>query len=236
MENKTIFLTGANGGLGKAFIKELISLNPKKIYCAARDLKTLDDIKDLDQCIETVQLDITDKNSIKNAVSKVENLDILINNAGTNSNQRLFDENFTDIEINLKGTMNLTKAFFEKLKHSNAKVINISSIVALINLPVMADYCISKSALHSFTQALRAELEQFGCEVYEVLPGAIETRMTEGMPIPKAKPEDIVKAIFEAVDKKELEIFPDEFSKMIKQRLDNEPRAVEQDFALSIMQ
>lgn len=236
MENKTIFLTGANGGLGKAFIKELISLDPKKIYCAARDTKTLDDIKEMDRRIETVELDITDQNSIENAVSGIEDLDILINNAGTNTNQRLFDENFTDIEINLKGTMNLTKMFFEKLKHNNAKVINITSVLALVNLPLMADYCISKSALHSFTQALRAELGQFGCEVYEVLPGPIETRMTEGAPMPKAKPEDIVKAIFDTVAKKEFEIFPDDFSKMIKQRLETEPNAVEQEFALSVTQ
>lgn len=236
MNNKTIFLTGANGGLGKAFIEELISLNPKKIYCAARDIKTLDQIKNLDKCIETVQLDITDINSIKNVVSQVESLDILINNAGINNNKRLFDDNFTEIEVNLKGTMNLTKALFEKLQHSNAKVINITSILALINLPVMADYCISKSALHSFTQALRAELAQFGCEVYEVLPGPMETKMTEGVPMPKAQPNDIVKAILEAIDQKEFEIFPDEFSKMIKQRLDKEPKAIEQDFALSIMQ
>ncbi len=234
MKNKTIFLTGANGGLGRAFIEELISLNPKKMYCAARDVKTLDDIKDLDRCIETVELDITDKNSIQNAISKVEDLDILINNAGTNTNQRLFDENFTDIEVNLKGTMNLTKAFFEKLKHSNAKVINISSIVALVNLPVMANYSISKSALHSFTQALRAELGQFECEVYEALPGAIDTRMTEGMPISKEKPRDIVKAILDAVDKKEFEIFPDDYSKMIKEKLGTEPKVVEQEFALSV--
>ncbi len=236
MNNKTIFLTGANGGLGKAFIEELISFNPKKIYCAARDIKTLDQIKNLDKCIETVQLDITDINSIKNVVSQVESLDILINNAGINNNKRLFDDNFTEIEVNLKGTMNLTKALFEKLQHSNAKVINITSILALINLPVMADYCISKSALHSFTQALRAELAQFGCEVYEVLPGPMETKMTEGVPMPKAQPNDIVKAILEAIDQKEFEIFPDEFSKMIKQRLDKEPKAIEQDFALSIMQ
>ncbi len=234
MENKTILITGANGGLGSAFVKALIEQNPKKIYCGVRDLKSLEVFQEFAEKIEGVELDITDSESIKSAVAKIDTLDILINNAGVNSNSRLFDSSFQDIEVNLKGVINLTQALYPKLKNSKGTVINITSVLALINLPLMGNYCISKSALHSFTQALRAEFELFEGEVYEVLPGPIETRMTEGFPIPKTKPEDIVDAVLKAIAKKEFEIYPDSFSQMIKERLKKEPEKLLEEFNQSI--
>lgn len=234
MENKTILLTGANGGLGKAFVNELIKQKPKKLYCAIRDLSKKEELESLDSCIEVVELDISKKESIIHLVSKIDNLDILINNAGISKNRRLFDENFSEIEVNLKGTINLTRELYLKLQHKDAIVVNITSILALVNLPLMADYCISKSALHSFTQALRAEMSAFEAKVFEVLPGPIDTRLTEGSPLPKAKPEDIAKAVLEDIENNLYEIYPDDFSKMIKERLDKEPTKVVEEFSMSI--
>jgi short-subunit dehydrogenase len=234
MENKTVLITGANGGLGRAFVQGVLEQKPKKLYCAARDIKTLEEIKKLSPAIEAIALDITDKDSISRAVAAIDSLDILINNAGVNTNSRLFDSSFLDIEVNLKGTVNVTEAFFDKLKVSQGKVVNVTSVLALVNLPLMANYAISKSALHSFSQALRAEFTLFGGEVYEVLPGPIETRMTEGFPMPKAKPEEIVKRVVEAMKNKEFEIYPDGFSQMVKQRLQSEPEKLIEEFAMAI--
>lgn len=235
MENKIILVTGANGGLGSSFVKELLKNNPSKIYCAARDITTLKELERLDQRIQSISLDITNDESIKDAISKIDNLDILINNAGVNTNSRLFsDDSFLDIEVNLKGTAKLTQALFDKLKESKGKIINVSSVLALVNLPMLGNYCVSKSALHSFTQALRAEFALFEGEVYEVLPGPIETRMTEGSPMPKTKPQDIVKAVIESVNNKEFEIFPDDFSKMVNQRLQNDKEKLLEEFNCSI--
>ena len=233
MENKIVLITGANGGLGSVFVKAILEQNPSKIYCSARDIKSLESIKALSNVIEVLEMDITSSDSIDKATSKIDKLDILINNAGTNSNTKLFDNQFSDLEVNLKGTLNLTQVLFEKLKTSKGTVINITSVLALVNLPMLANYCISKSALHSFTQALRAEFGLFGGEVYEVLPGPIETRMTEGFPMPKTKPQDIVKVVLESIEKKEFEIYPDGFSQMVKQRLQDEPEILIAEFAMS---
>lgn len=130
--------------------------------------------------------------------------------------------------------MNVTEAFFDKLKVSQGKVVNVTSILALVNMPLMANYAISKSALHSFSQALRAEFTLFGGEVYEVLPGPIETRMTEGFPMPKAKQEEIVTCVIEAIKNKAFEIYPDGFSQMVKQRLQSEPEKLIAEFAMAI--
>jgi len=234
MKNKTVLLTGANGGLGQAFVREILQQEPMKVYCSARDIKNLEALKALSPVIEIVELDITDKDSIGNALSKIETLDLLVNNAGVNTNSRLFDESFTDIEVNLKGTVNITGACFDKLKTSKGTVVNVTSVLALVNFPLMANYAISKSALHSFTQALRAEFTVFGGEVYEVLPGPIETRMTEGFPMPKAKPEEIARSVIEAMKRKEFEIYPDSFSQMVQQRLQSEPQKLIEEFASTV--
>lgn len=234
MKNKIVLVTGANGGLGKALVEKILELNPSKLYCAARDIKSLETLKNMSSVIEAIELDITSKESIKAAVAKIEKLDILINNAGASSNSRLFDSSFLDIEVNLKGTINLTESFFEKLKSSKGRVVNVTSALALVNLPILANYSVSKSALHSFTQALRAEFKLFGGEVYEVLPGPIETKMTEGSPMQKAKPEDIAEAVLTSMQNKEFEIFPDGFAKMIKQRLKDEPEKLIEELSMSL--
>ena len=234
MKNKIILITGANRGLGRAFVEKILELKPSKIYCAARDIDSLKGIKTMSDIIETIELDIASKESIVKAVANIEKLDVLINNAGVNSNARLFDDSFFDIEVNLKGTSNLTQALFEKLKNSKGTVINVTSVLALINLPVLGNYCVSKSALHSFTQALRAEFGLFGGEVYEVLPGPIETRMTEGSQMPKTSPQDIVDATLESMKKRVYEVYPDGFAQMVKKRLQKEPQKLIEEFAMSL--
>lgn len=237
MKNKTILITGANGGLGCVFVEKILAQNPSMIYCAARDIKSLESLKALSEKIIPLELDISSKESINSAVAKIANLDILINNAGVNSNTRLFDNRSSlDIEVNLNGTINLTQALLLKLKESKGVVINITSVLALVNLPILGNYCISKSALHSFTQALRAEFALFGGEVYEVLPGPIETKMTEGSPLPKTSPQDVVDATLDSINKKLFEIYPDNFAKLIKKRLDAEPDALIKEFAMSLIQ
>lgn len=231
MKNKVILVTGANGGLGSVFVKKLLELEPSKIYCTARDGKSLENIKEMSNIIEILQMDITSKNSINEAISKIDTLDVLINNAGVNSNKKLFDESFYDLDVNLKGTVNLTQALFEKLKESKGTVVNVTSVLALVNLPILSSYCVSKSALHSFTQALRAEFGLFGGEVYEVLPGPIDTKMTEGSPLEKTQPEDIVDAVINEIKNKEFEIFPDKFSQMVKTRLAENPNELIKEFA-----
>lgn len=232
-ENKVVFITGANGGLARAFINKLLSENVKKIYCSARDISSVEDLKKLSSKIETVTMDITDKSSIESVALNIENIDILINNAGVNSGKRFFDDSLVDFEVNLFGTHNVSKIFAKKI-NENGAVVNISSILALINLPIMALYCASKSALHSLIQALRAELQKDKISVFEVLPGPIDTNMTKGQDMLKSSPNDIVNSVIEDMKNDILEIYPDDFSKMVKTTLKDNPKALEEDFAKSL--
>ena len=99
----------------------------------------------------------------------------------------------------------------------------------------MSLYSISKSALHSFTQALRAEMLLHEVRVLEVLPGPIDTNMTRESDIPKASTSDIVNEIFIAMENGVDEVYPDEFSKMIKNSFDNDPKALEKEFQKSLL-
>lgn len=89
----------------------------------------------------------------------------------------------------------------------------MSSVLALANPPVMGIYSASKSTLHSATQALRAEFALRDVEVYEVLPGPIETGMSENQPMEKASPEDVAKEVWAGYEAKTFEIYPDPVAK-----------------------
>ncbi|WP_419768384.1 SDR family NAD(P)-dependent oxidoreductase [Arcobacter sp.] len=233
LENKTVFITGANGGLGSAFVKEFLNYNVKKIYCSARDISKLDSIKKLSNKIELIELDITNKEQFKSLALTIGEIDILINNAGANSAKRLFDNETLDFDVNLFGTLNSCRILSENINNGGI-IINISSVLALINLPIMALYCASKSALHSITQALRAELKTKDISVYEVLPGPIDTTMSKDLQMPKTSPNDIVKATINGLNSDEYEIYPDSFAKVIRQRLEEDRINLENEFAQSI--
>ncbi|DAB40481.1 MAG TPA: short-chain dehydrogenase [Sulfurovum sp. UBA12169] len=233
LENKIILITGANGGLGRAFVEYAIKNHAKKIYCCAKDIAALEDLKNKSNAIELCSLDITDKEQIKKLASTIEAIDILINNAGVNSSKKVFEESAIDFEVNVFGTLNVCRTLNHKIAKEGA-IINVSSILALVNLPVNGLYCASKSALHSLTQAMRAELASRQIEVYEVLAGPIDTNMSKDQEMEKSKPQDIVNGVFKEYENKNYEIYPDGFSQMIKEGLSKDPLSVEKNFAQSV--
>lgn len=234
LRNKTILITGANGGLGRSFIQHCLRENAKKIYCCARNSETISNLEKLHSSIEVYTLDITDIESIRSLALKIEKIDILINNAGVNSGKRVFEESLIDFEVNVFGTLNVCRELRYKITKNGGAIINISSILALMNLPVLGLYSASKSALHSLTQAMRAELISDGIDVYEVLPGPIDTNMTKQQGIEKTSPDEIVQKIFEGYLIKNFYIYPDLFSKTIKKNIGKQANDLETTFAQSL--
>ena len=229
LKNKTILITGANGGLGTELVKVFIKAKAKKIYCAVRDVKENSSLKELSSQVELITLDICDYENIKSLSAKIENIDMLVNNAGANSKKRIFESSTVDFDVNVMGTLNLTKYLSSKI-NQNGMIINITSITALINSPLIGLYSASKSALHSLTQAMRAEMSLKQIHVLEVLPGPIDTNMTKGRDMPKAKAFDIASEILTGIKNEVCEVYPDEFSKRIKNSLEKDSRSVELEF------
>ena len=97
-----------------------------------------------------------------------------------------------EIVTNYLGTLRMCRAFAPVLAaHGGGAIVNMISISGLVHLPLMGSLSASKAALRSLTQGVRAELRKQGTLVVGVLPGAVETRMTEGVPIPKIKPAEV---------------------------------------------
>ncbi|WP_304545757.1 SDR family NAD(P)-dependent oxidoreductase [Sulfurimonas microaerophilic] len=230
LTNKTALVTGANGGLGKAIVKALLDNNVAKVYYGVRDLQSNHFLEELSDRISVIQLDLSDHAMLEENLASVEKIDLLINNAGVNSGKTIFENDNSDFTVNVQGTLKVTQLLADKI-NENGAIVNITSILALCNFPIMGLYSASKSALHSLTQALRGHMRLKGISVLEVLPGPIDTKMTPDEGMPKASPASIAEEIISALAADQEEIYPDEFAKMIKEGLTHDPKGVEQQFA-----
>jgi NAD(P)-dependent dehydrogenase (short-subunit alcohol dehydrogenase family) len=171
-------------------------------------------LADRDRRVTPVTLDVTSPAQIQAAAESTGSLDVLINNAGIALYDDLSDPAALErsLAVNLFGTYSVTRAFLPLLAHSGGAVVNILSAYAFAPLPLIPAYSISKAAAFSMTQSLRALVAGRGVRVHAVLTGPVDTEMTRGFDIPKATPQSVARAIFNALDNNEEDIFPDPMS------------------------
>src|SRR5262249_44344484 len=144
-----------------------------------------------DERVTSLMLDVTDPAQIQAAVERVGSLDVVINNAGVSvpddsSDRSAFEHH---LAVNLFGPLDVTQAFLPALTRSHGAVVNVVSLGAVAAVPVLPAYSVSKAALLSITQSLRALLAGRGVSVYAVLPGPIDTEMVRALDIPKTPSE-----------------------------------------------
>lgn len=210
--DKTVLVTGANRGLGRALVDEVLRRGAKRVYAASRQPMLV-----TDERVTPLTLDVTDSAQIHEAVDRVDSLDILINNAGVSVADDLSDRSAFEqhLAVNLYGTLDVTQAFLPALTRSHGAVVNIVSLGALAAVPVLPAYSVSKAAALSVTQSLRALLAGQGVSVYAVMPGPIDTDMVRALEIPKTPTEDVARATLDGVERGEEEIFPDPLSQLL---------------------
>jgi NAD(P)-dependent dehydrogenase (short-subunit alcohol dehydrogenase family) len=207
IKGKTVLVTGANRGIGRALVAEALARGAKRVYAGTRR-----PLSHPDDRLTPLSLDVTSAAQIQAAAGQVESLDMLINNAGIALPDDLTDPAVLErhLAVNLFGTHAVTQAFLPALTRSRGVIINILSVNALAPLPfIIPAYSVSKAAAFSLTQSLRARVAGQGVRVHAVLPGPVDTDMVRGSDIPKSSPESVALAIFDAVDNGEEEIFPD---------------------------
>jgi NAD(P)-dependent dehydrogenase (short-subunit alcohol dehydrogenase family) len=211
--DKTVLVTGANRGLGRALVDDALSRGAKRVYAASRQPTIA-----LDARIRPMTLDVTDLAQIQRAVESVESLDILINNAGVSVPDDLRDRAAFErhLAVNLYGTLDVTRAFLTLLTRSRGAVVNVVSLGAIAAVPVLPAYSASKAATLSLTQSLRALLAGRGVSVHAVLPGPIDTDMVRTLDIPKTPAADVARATLDGVQRGEEEIFPDPLSRSLQ--------------------
>jgi len=236
LDNKTLFVTGSNRGIGNAIVVALLKHPVRKIYAAARRLEDLPAFND--NRVVPIKLDIGDPGQIQQAVALAEDVEILINNAGVMSFAGAVsgesDLLKQDMEVNYFGTLNLSRSFIPVLeKQEESAIVNLLSVLSLASMAGVAGYCASKAALFSATQAMRTELKAKNISVRGVFPGPIDTDMAKGLAFPKTSVQVTAENIVAGILAGQEDIFPDPYSVQVSELWTKDPKALERQFAAS---
>ena len=187
--NKTILITGATSGIGKATAIHFAALGARLILCGRRQ-ERLDQLKEeLPTVVHTLNFDVRDKASVFKAIDSLpesfKNIDVLLNNAGNaHGLHDVIEANLDDwdtmIDGNVKGVMYVTKAILPQMtERKKGHIINIGSIAGFEVYPKGNLYCASKFAIDAFTKGLRIDLNPYGIRVGAINPGLVETEFSE---------------------------------------------------------
>ena len=192
LENKIALITGSTRGIGKSIAKLFAKNNATVIICGRNIESSKKTIEELSTELNInkdkffpLELDISNNESIKNAVDTVINkfnkIDILINNAGITSNVSLLestDEDFFNMfNINFFGVVTLTREVVKYMKETGGSIINTSSMVGTYGARNQSAYASSKFAINGLTKSLAKELGIYNIRVNAVAPGVVETDM-----------------------------------------------------------
>lgn len=236
IRDSVVLVTGANRGIGRAIVGELLDRAVKKVYAAARDPKSLGPVVALDPArVKALRLDITDGAQVKSAAREAGDVGILINNAGVATFGSFLESGEDairkDMEVNYFATLAISKAFAPALIERKGALVNLLSIVSLVSFPGIGGYSASKAAAFSLTQGLRLELGAHGVRVLGVHPGPVDTDMASDLDMEKASPESVARAIADGIEADEEHIYPDAMAREVGATWSKDPRALEAQMA-----
>lgn len=236
IENSVAFVTGANRGIGRAFVDALLERGAAHIYAAARDLTSLESLARLDRRVRIIELDVTNPAHGRAAADRARDVTLLINNAGTLSLGGPADVSLSavrnDMETNFFGTLQVINAFVPVLEQQgHGAIVNMLTLVALASRPALAAYNASKAAALSITQSFRADLKKRGIAVHGVFPGAVDTDMIRTFEMPKTPAIDVARATLDGIEAGEEDIFPDAMARQVYSAWRQDHKAVERQFA-----
>lgn len=219
---KIALVTGANRGLGAAFVTALLERGASKVYCGARDIAKFGDTL---ECFGgralPVRLDVTSSEDVSSAAAALDNVDILISNAGVTCMVPLMDTSLdaarATMETNFFGPLRLVHAFGDQLNGRNGAFIYILSLSALFPIPDAEIYSASKAAGLMLGHAMRRALGN--ASVAMAFPGLMDTDMMRVLPVPKTSPHDVARNILDEWSSGERMIFPDRHARLSREEL-----------------
>jgi NAD(P)-dependent dehydrogenase (short-subunit alcohol dehydrogenase family) len=216
LDGRTVLVTGANGGLGREFVRQALERGARRVYAAARTPRAREDAR-----VVPLALDVTDSWSIAGASAEAKDVDLLVNNAAIAPADDLSVLTGDDdvaraiFETNYFGTVRVSRAFAPILAaNGGGALVNVLSLS--VWTPITSAYAASKAAAWSATNALRIELAAQGTAVTGVMVGLIDTAMSAGWDMPKVTPASVVEQTYDGVARGEAEVLADEETRMVK--------------------
>ncbi|OQW89992.1 MAG: short-chain dehydrogenase [Rhodoferax ferrireducens] len=198
LSGRVALVTGASSGLGAQFARTLSAAGAAVVLASRR----VDKLKQLRAQIDgeggdahVIELDVTDHDSIKSAVAHAEtevgSIDILVNNSGVSTTQRLQDVTESDYDFmfdtNTKGAFFMAQEVGKRMlarsqgqapgSFTGGRIINVASAAGLRVLPKIGVYAMSKAAIIQMTKAMALEWGRFGINVNAICPGYIDTEI-----------------------------------------------------------
>ncbi|MFI7216636.1 SDR family oxidoreductase [Micromonospora maritima] len=214
-------VTGANRGLGKAFVEALLARGATTVYATARRPDQI-----AVPGAVPLRLDITDATSIAAAAAEVGDLDILVNNAGISTDAPLLGPSTDNIrrefDTNFWGTLNVTRAFAPRL--AGGAILNVISALSWYAFASSSNgYAASKAAEWSLTNGVRLELAGQGTQVTALALAIADTDMMAGVDIPKLPPHEVVARALDGLEAGDLEVVADRLTANVKASLSRDP-------------
>ncbi len=211
LKDKVAIVTGASKGIGKAIAVALADAGAK-VVLAARTRQTVEqvaaELRESGADAIAIPTDVTDVDAVKNLIQHTldtyQNLDILINNAGSGKFGTIADFAPSDwdnvINSNLKGVYLCAKYALPHLLQGRGQIINVLSIAAKVAFPASSAYCAAKAGALALTKVLAAEVRDKNIRVTAVLPGSVETPFWDDIPEhpdfeKMLKPEHVANAV-----------------------------------------
>jgi uncharacterized oxidoreductase len=187
LEGHTILITGGSSGIGLELAKEL-RRRGNTLVITGRDQARLDAALRAVPGLQAIRSDVSrieDIDALHQEVrQRFPRLDMLVNNAGVTRKTNLnrdpgsLEDFTTEIDVNLTGPIRLIQRFLPLLKQQPAAaVVNVTSGLAFVPLPISPIYCATKAAMHSFSLSLRTQLARTHVKVFEIAPPATQTHL-----------------------------------------------------------
>jgi NAD(P)-dependent dehydrogenase (short-subunit alcohol dehydrogenase family) len=239
INGKRVLITGASRGLGRALAFAFGTAGTREVLAGTRQAEDLESLKTeataAGLSITPIRLDVTSDDDVQ-AATKLGHIDILINNAGVASFGDPLEMTFADIQreidVNYLGVLRMVRAFAPAMiEHGDGMIVNIATIFAKVNLPIVATYCATKAALFSLGQGLRPYLADKGVRVITVMPSTIATDMSRGAEVPKLTKEFVAGEILRHILEETIDPPIGKEAEGIYVSLMKDPEAVEKMFA-----
>ena len=221
IENAVVLVTGANRGIGLAFVRELLARGARKVYAAARDPASITP----QPGVQALRLDVNNPADVAAAAALAPDVTLVVNNAGIAQPGGFLAADSEEVmhrmfETNVFGVLRVSKAFAPILQaNGGGALLNVLSVASWINGGELAAYSASKSAAWSLTNALRQELAAQKTQVLGLHMAYVDTDLTRGFDVPKTSPEQIVQRALDGLEAGAEEVLADELTQRLKQAM-----------------